>query len=118
QKPAQLPTVPGQLQAIESRLVSIIDKVDEMPLKEIGVDLQKSLAELDRTLVSARAAIDTGRGTLDYANKLIEPNSVLGEQLGSTLQEVSRAAQSIRVLADYLERHPESLIRGKSGEAK
>jgi hypothetical protein len=31
---------------------------------------------------------------------------------------VSRAARAIRVLADYLERHPESLLRGKSGEAK
>jgi len=118
QKPAELPTIPGELQVLEARLVSIIDKIDQMPLKEIGTDLQKDLAEFDRTLVSARGAIDTGRGTLDNANKLIEPNSVLGEQLGSTLQEVSRAAQALRVLADYLERHPESLIRGKSGEAK
>jgi paraquat-inducible protein B len=36
----------------------------------------------------------------------------------STLQEVSRAARSFRVLADYLERHPEALLRGKKGEAK
>jgi paraquat-inducible protein B len=32
------------------------------------------------------------------------------------LNEVSRAARSIRVLADYLERHPESLLRGKGNE--
>jgi paraquat-inducible protein B len=38
--------------------------------------------------------------------------------MGNTLQEVSRAARSVRVLADYLERHPESLIRGKTGDAK
>jgi hypothetical protein len=31
---------------------------------------------------------------------------------------VSRAARSVRVLADYLERHPDALIKGKSGEAK
>jgi paraquat-inducible protein B len=31
---------------------------------------------------------------------------------------VSRAARSIRVLGDYLERHPEALLRGKSGEPK
>jgi paraquat-inducible protein B len=30
----------------------------------------------------------------------------------------SRAARSLRVLADYLERHPEALIRGKSPEAQ
>ena len=30
----------------------------------------------------------------------------------------ARAARSVRVLADYLERHPEALIRGKKGEPK
>ena len=86
--------------------------------RQIGDDLQKAIVELDRTLVSARGTLDSGRGTLDNANKLIEPNSVLGAELGNTLQEVSRAARSVRVLADYLERHPEALIRGKTGEAK
>jgi len=40
------------------------------------------------------------------------------QQLDATLQEVSRAARSVRLLTDYLERHPEALIRGKKGEAK
>jgi hypothetical protein len=34
-----------------------------------------------------------------------------------TLTELKDAARSIRVLADYLERHPESLLRGKPQEA-
>jgi paraquat-inducible protein B len=117
-KPPQLPTMPGQMQAIEANLTSIIKKLDQMPLKAIGEDLQKAIGELDRTLVSARGMLDSGRGTLENANKLIEPNSVLGAELGNTLQEVSRAAQSVRVLADYLERHPEALIRGKTEEKK
>jgi paraquat-inducible protein B len=29
------------------------------------------------------------------------------------LRELSDAARSLRVLADYLERHPEALLRGK-----
>jgi paraquat-inducible protein B len=33
------------------------------------------------------------------------------------MSELARAARSLRVLADYLERHPEALIRGKTGEA-
>jgi paraquat-inducible protein B len=43
---------------------------------------------------------------------------VQAQELSNTLLEVSRAARSVRVLADYLERHPEALIRGKQGEAK
>ncbi len=117
QKPVQLPTIPGELEAIEASVVSIIKKIDQLPFKALGQDLEKAMAELDRTLVSARGALDGGRVTLDNANKLIEPNSVLGAELGNTLQEVSRAARAVRVLADYLERHPEALIRGKTGEA-
>jgi len=111
QHPVQLPSIPGELEAIEASVVSIIKKLDEIPYKAIGVDLRKAIVELDRTLVSAR-------GTFDNANTMIEPNSVLGQQLDSTLQEVSGAARGLRILTDYLERHPEALIRGKSGEAK
>jgi paraquat-inducible protein B len=110
-EPVRLPTIPGQLEAMEAKVGRIIDKIDHLPLKEIGEDLRKTIVELDRTLASARQAVDN-------ANKLIEPNSVLGAELGSTLQEVSRAARGLRVLADYLERHPEALIRGKTGDAK
>jgi paraquat-inducible protein B len=125
QKPVELPTMPGQFEAAEANLMSIVKKLDQVPFKGIGDDLQKAIGELDRTLVSARGTFDSARGTLasgtgalDNASKLIEPNSVFNQQLDSTLQEVSRAARSMRVLADYLERHPEALIRGKKEEAK
>ena len=36
-------------------------------------------------------------------------------QITTTLKELSAAARSIRVWADYLERHPEALLRGKGG---
>jgi hypothetical protein len=36
----------------------------------------------------------------------------------ATLQELTRAAGSVRVLTDYLERHPESLLRGKPEDKK
>ena len=111
QQPPHLPTIPGELEAIEARVVNIIKKLDQIPFKAIGDDLKQAIVELDRTLASAR-------GTLDSANTMIEPNSVLGQQLDSTLQEVGGAARALRLLADYLERHPEALIRGKTGEAK
>ncbi len=89
-----------------------------MPFQEIGEDLQKAIAQLDTTLVSAQGTLTSARGTLDNTTALTGPNSSQVQQIGSTLQEVSRAARSLRVLADYLERHPEALLRGKAGEAK
>jgi paraquat-inducible protein B len=114
QKPVQLPTAPGELEAIEASIVSIIKKIDALPLKTIGDDAQKAMAELDRVLVSARGALDSGKVTIDNAGTLIGPNSALTAELSASLGEVNRAARSLRVLADYLERHPESLIRGKT----
>jgi len=109
--PPRLPTLPGEIQQLEARVASIIKKIDELPLQAIGQDLRKTIAELDRTLASAR-------GTLDSADALIQPDSVLGAELGTTLDEVNRAARGLRVLLDYLERHPEALLRGKPGEGK
>jgi paraquat-inducible protein B len=111
QNPVQLPTIPGQLEATEASVNRIIKKLDQLPLNQIADDVHKTLADLDLTLAS-------GRATLDSANTLVEANSVQRQQLDSALQEVIRAARSLRVLADYLEQHPEALVRGKSGEAK
>jgi len=111
QNPVQLPTVLGQFQTMEASVENIISKLDKMPIGEIAADLQKSMSELDLTLMSAR-------GTLDNANAIVGPNSPQGQQLDSTLEEVRRVARAVRVLADYLERHPDALIRGKKGDAK
>jgi paraquat-inducible protein B len=111
QQPVQLPTTPGELEATEAKLTHILDKLDQVPLKEIGDNLQKSLGTLTLTLKSAQT-------TLDNANRYVEPESAQGQELDSSLQEVGSAARSVRVLADYLERHPEALLRGKQGAPK
>jgi paraquat-inducible protein B len=111
QEPVRLPTTPGNLEAMEARVTSLIKKLDEMPYQAIGEDVRRTLGELDRTLVSAR-------GTFEDTGKMVQPDSALGARLDATLEEVSRAARGLRGLADYLERHPEALIRGKSEEGK
>ena len=111
QQPVEMPTVPGNLEGLEASVARILKKLDKVPIQGIGDGLNKAIAELDLTLVSAR-------GTLNSADKVVQPDSALSEQLGSTLQELSRAARGLRGLADYLEQHPEALVRGKTGEAK
>jgi paraquat-inducible protein B len=125
QNPPQLPTTPGQLQAVEAGIGDIVEKLNKMPLQQIGDNLNKSLANLDLTLVSVRGTLDhansalTSAGaTLNHANGLVEPSSAQLQEIDQTLQEFSRAARSVRVLADYLDQHPEALIRGKRGEAQ
>jgi paraquat-inducible protein B len=125
QNPVQLPTTPGQLQAVEESVTSLLKKLNDMPLKAIGQDVRKDLASLDLTLQSARGALATANGTLisarttiDNANNFVEPNSAQSQELDNMLLEFTRAARAVRVLAEYLEKHPEALVRGKKGGPK
>jgi len=58
-------------------------------------------------LVRARRAAESATGLLDE-------NAPLGFEVYRTLRELSQAARSLRILTQYLERHPEALLRGKS----
>jgi paraquat-inducible protein B len=125
EKPVQLPTEPGQLEATEARLTNIVKKLDRMPLEQIGAELRRSIADLDVTLRNANRMISTANetlvsahGTLQSANTYLEPDSIKSQELDDTLQQVNRAARSVRLLTDYLQRHPEALLRGKRGEAQ
>ena len=125
QNPPQLPTTPGQLEAVEAGLSDIVQKLNKMPLQQIGDNLQRSLANLDLTLVSARGSLQNLNGTLNSAtgalnsaNGMIEPSSSQMQEIDQTLQELRRTARSVRVLTDYLEQHPEALIRGKRAQAQ
>jgi paraquat-inducible protein B len=123
--PPQLPTTPGQLEAVEASLTDIIKKLNSMPLQQIGNNLDKSLANLNLTLTSARdtlgtasTTLTTATSTLGTANGLIGPGSEQMENIDETLLEFRRAARSVRVLANFLEQHPEALILGKRGGPK
>ena len=72
---------------------------------------------IKETLTSASDALKQTRHTLSSVQEVVAKDSDLVYKLNNTLHELSGAARSIRFLADYLERHPESLIRGK-GSAK
>jgi paraquat-inducible protein B len=68
------------------------------------------------TLASARVSLEESRKALVAVQALAAHSVSLGYEAGSTLEEMKALSRSIRSLADYLERHPESLIRGKSPE--
>jgi len=51
--------------------------------------------------------------TLETARSSISPESDLYFQLNRTLKEIQTTANSIRALADYVQRHPDALLLGK-----
>ena len=129
----------GKWRTSKTQLKSLLAKFDKVPVEEIGNDLKKTLETLDKTLQSAdRTLTRVDAETLPEAKKTLEDlrraitaaervlsstdNTLLGpdapaqQELRDALQEIARSARAIRLLADYLERNPETLLRGKNKE--
>ena len=122
--PAELPTTPGSLQELQVTLAAIAKKLEKVPFDVIGEDLHKTLQSANKliqqidteTAPEIRAAVADARRTLNAIEKTMAADSPLQQDAQAALREISRAAKSFRVLSDYLERHPESVIRGKKAD--
>lgn len=123
-----LPTIPGSMDEMQSQINGILNKLSKVPLDQIGQDLQKTVAGLNATLSNVEqitktfnndvtpemtAMMKDARQTLNNVNRTLSGDSPIQQDVRQTLQELSRAAASIRVLTDYLQQHPEAIIRGK-----
>lgn len=78
-------------------------------VKVLQTELPVLITSSDKTMSAATAALKTSETSVRQMAESVGPESTLSD----TLISVKRAAQSIRELSDYLERHPESLLRGK-----
>jgi paraquat-inducible protein B len=76
-------------------------------IKTISAQIDEKTAPQLNTVLSGAAS------TLEEAQVMLAANSTTRTEINRLLLELAEAARSIRLLADYLERHPESLIKGK-----
>ena len=126
--PLELPTVPGSLNELQSQVQDIAAKINKLPLEQIAANLLTTMAALNKTLAGAEqltqtlnnevspeitAVMKDARKTIRSAEQTLAQDSPLQQDMRQTLQELTRAAGSIRTLTDYLERHPDALLRGK-----
>jgi paraquat-inducible protein B len=109
EKYKEMPTVPTDLQDLTKRL-------GELPLKDILVKLDGTLAGIEKLVNSPKLAEDLAslEQLIKNADKVVLQFDGLGTQTNSTLDEISRMSRSLRALAEYLERHPDALIKGKT----
>ncbi len=135
-----LQNVDGQIQPLATTLDKTLNDygklaqdVDE-EVEPLGEEVEKTLtayrrlaenvdrqvdpliSSLDETLKAARSALVQGEKTLATAEYTMSEDSATIYELNNTLKEISAMARSISQLADYLERHPESLLSGKGTE--
>lgn len=126
--PPVLPSTPGSLEELQAMLANVAKKIEQISFDEIGADARQALAALVRTLKgmdalvqrldqevapAARAALEGARKTLASTEQTLASDTPLQQDLRAALRALTRTADSLRILADTIERHPEALIRGK-----
>jgi len=95
------------------KLVNSVDrKVDPLAgdVKKVVKDFSKLTREVDARVGPVATGLDK---TMSAARGVISEDSPMIVELQNTLKEISTMARSFRQLSDYLEQHPEALIRGK-----
>jgi paraquat-inducible protein B len=100
------------MQAAVKDVQKLLQNIDRQ-VEPLGPSIQKASEGIEKTLKSAEAAFHSAQKAIDGVEGSIGEDSPLAYQLNKTLEEVSNLARSVRRLADYLERHPESVLRGK-----
>jgi paraquat-inducible protein B len=132
--PPTMPIIQASLDSLQDSLTSIAKKLDAIPYDQLSKDVHRDLDDLDHSLKGVDQLMDELNGNVapEAKNTIVEARKALvdlrktlgtvdqamGPQATQTLNEVSRAADSLRTLADYLERHPESLLQGKPEDPK
>lgn len=100
------------LQDARKLLTKIDRQVDPVAndLKKTVKDFGKLATNIDSHVGGVATGFDK---TMTAARGVLTPDSPLMVELENTLKEISAMSRSIRQLANYLDQHPEALIRGK-----
>ena len=97
-----------------AKLYDIIKKYPELPALPVSPDI----FDIMNKIPVVKIANDLEQ-TVSGINRLVNSEGIA--EWAKTLREVSQAARSTRLLTEYLEQHPEALLRGKTiskGEQK
>jgi len=137
---ATIPSTPSGAQDIVNKLAQLADKLNEIPVEQIGQELKQTLAGLNAIVNSQdlNAAVSGLGGTMRQLDRDIAPSlkqfveeaertmavyraqmdadSVTGTELRRVLIELGDTVRSIRSIVDYLEQNPEALIRGRESK--
>ncbi len=140
----EIPTVPSTLDKFRRTATNVLEELRQLPLDKIAhelletlkgtkrlanspgliqavqsltttlEDVQKLTYDVDQTVTSLAVSTEKTLAAARSALEIADPHSPTAVNLANTLEELASAARSIRVLADYLEQHPESLVQGKN----
>ncbi|MGD9279964.1 MAG: MlaD family protein [Desulfobacterales bacterium] len=111
---------------LDSKLEPLTTSIDQtLTETRAGIgDARKLIANIDKKTTplvskiqnateSAQIALDQANQTLKSLEQIAEEGTQLRYEVSATLREISAASRSVRVLADFVEQHPDALLRGR-----
>jgi len=117
----------ADLKSLGALIVNVNEEVKPLTasLTETSTAARGAFTQAEKTLAfnegapgkmadSLQKTLEDLRGAISSYEKLADRNVNIGYDLTKTLQEIDRTARSLRSLTDYLERHPEALVKGKN----
>lgn len=122
--PIEMPTVANALDELQTKIASIVHKLDKVPFEQIGNNLRDALKSADglfkkvdgQLVPEVKQTLGEAQKTFSTAQELLQQDSPVQSDLRTALQQLTQTLQSLSELSDYMERHPEALIRGKRAQ--
>ncbi len=139
----EIPAIPAAMDELRRTVTDVMAEIRRLPLDKIAQEIletveggnrlvnspdtqkavhnlnvalgnvEKFTEGLDRQVDTLVTNLDNTLVMVQKGLRQIDPNSPAAVNMNNALKELSAAARSIRVLADYLEQHPEALVKGK-----
>ncbi len=106
------PELRQSLQSLASTLAAVQDLA-----RTATQDMGPALKRMPEIAQSLQATVDKAGKLVGSADAGYGENSQFRRDVQRLLEQVSDTARSVRLLADYLDQHPEALLRGRSGHA-
>jgi paraquat-inducible protein B len=82
-------------------------------VNKVNGGIDPIISDANRLTTMTLSTMEQMKVTLETARSSISPDSDLYFQLTRTLKEIQTTANTIRALADYVQRHPDALLLGK-----
>jgi paraquat-inducible protein B len=98
---------------VDARVGPLVTNIAETA-RESQILVKNADRRLDDVLISAQAALEQIKKALVPIQDFASEDSSFRYNLSQSLQELTEAARAVREFADFIERHPEALLRGKS----
>ncbi|MGD8343198.1 MAG: MlaD family protein [Desulfobacterales bacterium] len=112
------------LEAVKTLARSLDSKVEPLAssLDQTLVDVRAGIGDARELMAtdikdaaeSAEAALDDASKTLASIENLAQEGTQLRQEVSDALREISAASRSVRVLADFIEQHPDAVLRGRA----